>query len=33
VLSVLVLGISRGKALKAFQWLRRSKTPSEAPGT
>jgi cation:H+ antiporter len=33
VLSVVVLVISRGKALKAFEWLRRSKAPSEAPGT
>jgi cation:H+ antiporter len=33
VLSAIVLVLSRGKALKAFEWLRGSKTPSEAPGT
>jgi len=33
VLSAVVLVISRGKALKAFEWLRGSKVPSEVTGT
>ncbi len=33
VLSAVVVVISRGKALKAFEWLRGSKVPSEVTGT